>query len=89
MQYLLNEEEMADIRRDREALRLLPGRQGLVAHLDGLKAACQQVATTMTPQWSDRPHGCIHVSDEDGRRAWYCDKCPVREICPQPKEWSK
>jgi len=33
-----------------------------------------------------KPWGCIHSQQEE----WYCDSCPVQEICPEPdKEWSK
>ena len=37
--------------------------------------------------WKDTPTpwGCI-LTDDD----WYCDKCPVQDMCPNKyKQWSK
>jgi hypothetical protein len=89
MQYLLSEEEMAAIRADRQAIQKLPT-------LEGLENVCKHVATTMIQTMnvngggkSDRPHGCVHVKDEHGYTAHYCDRCQMAGICPLPKEWSK
>jgi hypothetical protein len=30
------------------------------------------------------PWGCIHTNHD-----WECDNCPVIEICPSNKRWSK
>lgn len=35
-----------------------------------------------------RPHGCIWV-DGVGPGPMYCDRCPVQNVCPQQKNWSK
>lgn len=104
MQYLLSEDEMAAIRREREALRKIPCHAELV---EGLANVCKMVATTMIPTKASafqrpfadgsyptytNPHGCIHAKgEEDGweKRARYCSGCPVQGICPLPKEWSK
>lgn len=97
MQYLLNDEEMAAIRHDRERWNKLPGGSD---HLEALKNVCQKVATTMVPATdpameglapSRRPHGCIHVRDHRGEQyqIHYCNMCPVQGICPQPKNWSQ
>ena len=33
------------------------------------------------------PWGCILSQSE---REWYCDDCPVKEVCPHPhKRWSQ
>jgi hypothetical protein len=91
MQYLLTEEEMADVRRMREfTSRLNP---------EALRNVVEHVATTMIPTVPingslgsprDRPHGCIHVEPPDGQfRPRYCDGCQVQGICQQPKHWSK
>lgn len=86
MQYILSEEEMAAVRADSEALRKAP-------HPEALVNVCQHIATTMVgtsatahwPKGRATPHGCIHVD----KSARYCDRCPVRGICPQKKEFSK
>lgn len=90
MQYLLTEEEMAAIRREREVARIMP-------NLEALTNVCQHVACNMIDtdppnggKVRDRPYGCIHVRNGQGHRtAMYCDRCPVRGICPQPKDWSQ
>lgn len=99
MQYLLTEDEMGAIRAERDALKSIPCRADLI---EGLGNVCKMVATTMIPtkasayqRESDTPpttpHGCIHVPHPRGPH-WqisYCDLCPVRGICPLPKEYSK
>lgn len=92
MQYLLTEEEMEDVRRLRRRVSDLPT-------VDELKSVCLHVATEMVDPTSrskatsakTHPHGCIHVPDRRGPQwnARYCDHCPVRDICPQTKSWSK
>ena len=91
MQYLLSAEEMAEIRAERAAIEQLPG--GGKDLKERLEAVCKHVATTMVPTvpFNDytvgKPYGCIHV---DRRESFgYCDKCPVQDICPMPKSWSK
>lgn len=94
MQYLLTEEEMAAIAADRERLRRLPGGAD---HLVALENVCKMVATTMIPTAAsafqsagsvrDTPYGCIHVNRQASYG--YCDRCPVRGICPMPKDYSK
>ena len=93
MKYILDADEMAAIREDREKLCKMPGGEN---HLLALKNVCQMVATTMIPtdntafigSWDGKsPYGCIHVNRKDSYG--YCDRCPVQGICPQPKEYSK
>lgn len=92
MQYILTEDEMADIRREREDRRQMPSLQALVNVVQHV--ACNMVdlspANGREPQ--TKPHGCIHVKDNPPSQArlfGYCDHCSVQDICPQPKEWSK
>lgn len=88
MQYLLTEEEMERVRQERQDRHRMPTREALGAF-------CKHAATTMvaTPlsAWHIRgqsePYGCIHV-DRD-KSYGYCDLCPVRSICPLPKDFSK
>ena len=89
MQYLLSEEEMATVLREREDRSKMPTMQALVN-------VCQWIACNATgpirPNSSyvmAKPHGCIHVKAPDGFQISYCDFCPVQGICPQPKRWSK
>lgn len=89
MQYLLDETEMAAVRAEREAAWKLPGRN-IGACLQLLGDECKRLATTVIPTdipGRVTPYGCIHV---DRRNSYgYCDKCPLRKICPLPKDFSK
>ena len=90
MQYLLSEEEMEVIRKERLANARMPS-------LEALVNVCQHVACTMIDTKpangrmpKEHAHGCIHVDNIDPRwQTHYCDFCPVSGICPQPKSWSK
>lgn len=89
MQYLLTEDEMAKVIADREALRKLPDPdelEELSKHV-----ACNMIdirpVNALPP--AEAPHGCIHIPQDDGRKPWYCDRCPARGICRLPKDWSK
>lgn len=85
MQYILTEEEMAELRaageRERAKVR------------EALQKACTLAAdhVPVAAPWArdktPRPWGCIlSPSNQYG----YCDDCPVKEICPYDKKsWSK
>jgi hypothetical protein len=91
VQYLLSEDEMAAIRADRQAEKLLPG-HSIAGHLQALTHVVQHIATGFVPEGdTGTAHGCIHVKHPDGPgyQVPYCDHCPVAGICPQPKAWSK
>lgn len=87
MQYLLTEEEMEAIRQRRRIAEKMPD-------IEALGNVCKHVADTMiTTQdvngygaGATTPYGCIHST---GPKYGYCDRCPVRGICPLPKEFSK
>ena len=96
-QYLLTEEEMQAVRLDRDMLRT-------AVSGDRLRALVEHIACTMIETVpaldeclsrsdsypKDRPHGCIHVRDAEGKRTVrYCDGCPVSHVCMHFKEWSK
>jgi len=92
MQYILTESEMLDLQQKAERALKLPNHE--------LQELCTQIAITMpisVPDWETRGHkpwGCILINPARGRSTPnyipYCDKCPVREICPnEHKEWSK
>lgn len=70
---------------------------------DKLQKLCTKIADTMPVKWGwgppyhdvdgisvsqdiPKPWGCVLST----HREWYCDTCPVTEICPYPdKHWSK
>lgn len=97
MQYLLNAEEMFELREKEMAVAKLTNGKRIDDFVVALTNVCQSVATTMIPTATlngfavkDHPHGCIHVKMADQRRnIHYCDGCQVAGICPQPKAWSK
>ena len=36
--------------------------------------------------YAGKPWGCVLTTDEE----WYCDNCPVQDVCPlEWKAWSK
>lgn len=94
MQYILDENEMKSFQTDREALREI---LKTLPSTKTLQTMCTKIANewpTFTG-WDNknpsepRPWRCVITEEEDGNE-WYCDKCPVQNICPYPhKEWSK
>lgn len=85
MKYVLSEEEFKDLTNVKAAKIFMEKKK--------LQALCTKIADTMPIVWSWKGHEtpmpwkCIH-SIED--LCWYCDECPVSEICPEPnKVWSK
>jgi hypothetical protein len=99
MQYLLTEDEMAEVRRLREVGARLPSLEALTNIARHVACQMAEVGNDLPNgrQPTDKPHGCIHV-DGSGPQAptalrpqkpWYCDRCPAAGFCPQPKEWSK
>lgn len=91
MQYLLSEEEMAEINRERAAKSKLPTLEGLINVVQHV--ACNMIDTRPTNgrKPETQPHGCIHVKNARGPayQTLYCDGCSMSGICPQFKEWSK
>lgn len=56
-----------------------------------LQNLCTRVANHEPVVWGwgttpdPKPWGCILTKGQ-----WYCDQCPVSDMCPHPnKEWSK
>jgi hypothetical protein len=83
MQYILSQEEYNALQSKRkEDLRLSQKK---------LQTLCTKIADTMPVKWGwgqpddPKPWGCYLSKDYE----WYCDKCPVTDICPAPKAWSK
>ena len=86
MQYILTEEEYKSlIDKKNESVRLSKVK---------LQKLCTKIANEMPIKWGwgdetqpdPKPWGCIITSNDE----WYCDQCPVIEICPHStKHWSK
>lgn len=92
MQYLLTSNEYHELKD--------LGDKELAAIKATLQDLCTKVADHMPVKWGwgppygedgksldvPKPWGCILSTD----REWYCDKCPVRQVCPyERKNWSK
>ena len=90
MQYILNEEEMEEIRQLRAKMKGLPS-------VDKLQKMSTKIADEW-PTWrgwdkknphDPEPWGCVITREAEGEE-WYCDECPVQNICPNEwKSWSK
>jgi hypothetical protein len=80
MQYILSEEEYHDLLQKKNL--------EFKIEKEKLQALCTTICDTMPITLGDnvvRPWGCILT-----KKSWYCDKCPVNEICPlEGKHWSK
>lgn len=87
MHYLLNEDEYKALEQK------IPWKTGLNVTQKELQTLCTKIANEMPIKWEwgrnlgpPEPWGCILSKDYE----WYCDQCPVQDICPYlHKEWSK
>lgn len=85
MQYILSEEEYTALK-TAQSTQLKLGQKKL-------QELCSKICDTMPVNWGwdlgdpdPKPWRCILSQPTE----WYCDNCPVTEICPHPcKEWSK
>ena len=84
MMYILTQEEFDALKTVQEQARLKDTKK--------LQKLCTKIADEMPVKWGwgkpddPKPWGCILTAEGE----WYCDTCPVQEICPHPdKEWSK
>jgi len=86
MQYILTQAEYDALRSKQE--------QCLQLSKSKLQQLCTKIANEMPVKWGwggpdPKPWTCI-LSNEYDEDEWYCDKCPVQEICPYDgKEYSK
>jgi hypothetical protein len=83
MQYILTQEEYDELlARKRHHIELKTAK---------LQELCTKIADEMPVKWGwggpdPKPWGCILSAD----CGWYCDQCPVQEICPcDTKDWSQ
>jgi endonuclease III len=85
MQYILSEEEYTALKAAAQAR--------LKLNTKNLQGLCTKIADTMPIRWTwgdgkenPKPWGCILTKKNE----WYCDQCPVQEICPYvSKHYSK
>ena len=88
MQFILTEQELEELKAKQ--------RHDIKLSKDKLQKLCTRIANEMPVKFWGRkdaePWGCILTPDpESGEmEEWYCDECPVQDICPhEHKEWSK
>jgi hypothetical protein len=85
MQYILTEQEYKDLKTIQTTAKL--------ENTKKLQTLCSLIADKMPVDWTwgepgEKPWGCILTRDKVYE--WYCDQCPVRDICPYPnKHYSK
>ena len=91
MQYILTQEEYDELKAKKNIDFKMKN--------DKLQKLRTKIADTMPVKWGwgppyengaskdiPKPWGCILSTQGE----WYCDTCPVTEICPYPnKHWSK
>ena len=86
MQYILTEEEMAEIKKT--------SKHEISLSRAKLQTLCTKIADEMPVKfWQNKeasPWGCkLTIEDNEGGE-WYCDNCPVQTICPSDdKDYSK
>ena len=86
MQYILSEKEYKELKSKRKL--------DLGLQKEKLQKLCTKIANELPVHWGwngpdPKPWGCkITVEEQEGE--WYCDNCPVIDICPlESKEFSK
>ena len=82
MQYVLTEEEYKE---------LVDAKKKALKDVENtLQKLCTIAADNLPVKvyWSKEmePWKCIHSVKE---HEWYCDNCPVQDVCPSNKHWSK
>jgi len=86
MMYILTEQEYNDLVKAKEEAQL--------KNTAKLQQLCTKIANEMPVQigWGPKvpePWGCVITAEKNGDE-WYCDKCPVKMICPYDgKCWSQ
>ena len=93
MQYILTEDEYSELQRR--------ARSAISINQKKLQELCTRICDTMPVDWgwtkgdAPKPWGCIITVEQQAKKTgeyaeWYCDKCPVHDICPyQHKSHSK
>jgi hypothetical protein len=101
MQYILSEEEYKALKTDADRGRRLEGHQTVHLSRKKLQELCTKIADTMPVKWGwgkpddPKPWGCVITAEKKAEEEgyhdeWYCDKCPVQDLCPyEGKSYSK
>lgn len=96
MQYILSQREYDELTEGRASM-LSSTRIGLSKNQ--LQKLCTKIADEMPVKWGwgdvrpkddvPKPWGCVITREKSGDE-WYCDTCPVQDICPSDsKPYSK
>lgn len=87
MQYILTQEEYDALKKERK--------HEIELSVSKLQKLCTKISDEMPIKrgWAKdeepKPWGCVITQEKDGDE-WYCDSCPVQDICPkQYKPYSK
>lgn len=81
MMYILTEEEYQKLQEEKKHKFNLTTKQ--------IQTLCTKICNEMPVKWGwgkpdePKPWGCILTPQEENEE-WYCDKCPVQDICPSP-----
>lgn len=88
MQFILTQEEYNALKTEQQKIFRLSEKK--------LQTLCTKICNEMPVKWGwggpdPKPWRCIlTVHKYDGASEWYCDSCPVTEICPSNEKcWSK
>lgn len=94
MQYILNEDEFKQLKSAADRGKRFEGCTTVNLTTKQLQALCTKICNEMPVQWGwngvdPKPWGCKLDADKKGQE-WYCDTCPVQDLCPSTqKEYSK
>ena len=81
MQYILSEAEYKALKEKEKEIER--------RYRDILLGLCVTVSNNMPVKFWDNEEtkiwGCIKTNEHHG----YCDECPVNDVCPADKRWSK
>lgn len=83
MQYLLTEEEYNSLKKELEYSK--KESNNIINKLCMVVADHYPLETYPGTKENPKPWGCVMTK----KGTWYCDGCPVRELCQMPKMFSK
>lgn len=96
MQYLLTEEEYDSLRQaasnaekeQRSTIQRLCTMVADTMPIEGWHADSEhrQFNKKSTGEKPKAPWGCVITQAATGNPDWYCDRCPVIELCPHPSK---
>lgn len=94
MMYILSEDEYKELKANADRGARLAGHTAVGMTTKQLQKLCTLIADTMPVKWGwarrgepdpPKPWGCIITAEkQDPPQEWYCDTCPVHNLCPHP-----